>query len=95
MTISASDNRRSIAQVNRMIRSIIEAETLENFFWAGGRIDRFYKSDLGHVYFEPVRGQVALNAITRQNMFCWLADSCGSTSVGLSFAGRLTSVETS
>ena len=52
MNSSASDDRRSIAQVNRMIRSIIEAETLENFFWVGGPIDRFYWSDLGHVYFD-------------------------------------------
>ncbi|MDE2635564.1 MAG: hypothetical protein OXI30_04300 [Chloroflexota bacterium] len=49
MAESASENRRSIAQVNRMIRSIIEAETLEHFFWVGGRIDRFYRSELGRV----------------------------------------------
>ncbi len=57
MAESASENRRSIAQVNRMIRSIIEAETLENFFWVGGRIDRFYRSELGHVYFDLVDDQ--------------------------------------
>lgn len=54
MKPSANENRRNIAQVNRMIRIIIEAETLENFFWVGGRIDRFYRSDFGHVHFELV-----------------------------------------
>ena len=43
-----------MAQVSRMLRSIVEAETLEQFFWVGGRIDRLYKSDLGHIYFELV-----------------------------------------
>ncbi len=37
-----------------MIRSIIESETLEHFFWVGGKIDRFYKSDFGHIYFDLV-----------------------------------------
>ena len=48
------DQRRSIAQVSRMLRSIIEAETLEHFFWVSGKIDRLYKSDRGHIYFDLV-----------------------------------------
>lgn len=66
MTTSASENRRSIAQVNRMIRSIIEAETLEQFFWAGGRIDRFYKSDFGHVYFDLVDDKSRIRCMIRE-----------------------------
>ena len=66
MTKSASENRRSIAQVNRMIRSIIEAETLENFFWVGGGIDRFYKSDLGHVYFDLVDDRSRIRCMIRE-----------------------------
>ena len=54
MTKPATEKRRSIAQVNRMLRSIVEAETLEQFFWVGGKIDRFYKSERGHVYFDLV-----------------------------------------
>lgn len=66
MTKSASENRRSIAQVNRMIRSVIEAETLENFFWAGGRIDRFYRSDFGHVYFDLVDDKSRIRCMMRE-----------------------------
>ena len=66
MTKSASENRRSIAQINRMIRSIIEAETLEQFFWVGGRIDRFYKSDLGHVYFDLVDDRSRIRCMIRE-----------------------------
>ncbi len=66
MKKSVSDNRRSIAQVNRMIRSIIEAETLEQFFWVGGRIDRLYKSDLGHVYFDIVDDRSRIRCMMRE-----------------------------
>ncbi|MCY3978128.1 MAG: exodeoxyribonuclease VII large subunit [Chloroflexi bacterium] len=66
MAESASENRRSIAQVNRMIRSIIEAETLENFFWVGGRIDRFYRSELGHVYFDLVDDRSRIRCMIRE-----------------------------
>ena len=54
MTDQLAENRRSIAQVNRSLRSIIETETLENYFWTGGRIHRFHQSDLGHCYFDLV-----------------------------------------
>ena len=55
--MSKSESQRSIAQIARTLRSIIESETLEHYFWVGGRIDRLYKSDLGHVYFELVDGE--------------------------------------
>ncbi len=32
MAKQPAENRRSIAQVNRALRSIVEAETLEQFF---------------------------------------------------------------
>ena len=51
MAESMADNRRSIAQVNRMARSLIEAETLEQYFWLGGTVEGFRKSDRGHIYF--------------------------------------------
>lgn len=66
MTAPASEPRRTIAQVNRMIRSILEAETLEQFFWAGGRIDRFYKSDKGHVYFDLVDDRSRIRCMLRE-----------------------------
>ena len=49
-----------------MLRSIIEAETLERFFWVGGRIDRLYKSDLGHVYFDLVDDNSRIRCLLRE-----------------------------
>ena len=66
MTNRNSDTRRTIAQVNRMIRSILEAETLEHFFWVGGRIDRFYKSERGHVYFDLVDDRSRIRCMLRE-----------------------------
>ena len=66
MKTPASERHRSIAQVNRMIRSIIEAETLEQFFWVGGRIDRFFKSDRGHVYFDLVDDRARIRCMIRE-----------------------------
>ena len=54
MSEQVEEQRRTIAQVNRMLRGIIEVETLEHFFWVGGKVERYYKSDMGHVYFQLV-----------------------------------------
>ncbi len=61
--MSHTENHRSIAQIARTLRSVIESETLEHYFWVGGRIDRLYKSDLGHVYFELVDGQNQIKCV--------------------------------
>lgn len=66
MTDSKSAPRRTITQVSRMLRSIIEAETLEQFFWVGGKIDRFYKSDLGHIYFDLVDDRSRIRCMIRE-----------------------------
>ena len=44
-------DERSVADVNRLARSLIEAETLEHFFWLSGRVEGYKKSDRGHIYF--------------------------------------------
>ncbi len=62
----SSENHRSIAQIARTLRSIIEAETLEHYFWVGGRIDRLYKSDLGHMYFDLVDNQTRIRCMLRE-----------------------------
>ncbi len=66
MTESKSAPRRSIAQVSRMLRSIIEAETLERYFWVAGKIDRFHKSDLGHIYFDLVADRSRIKCMLRE-----------------------------
>ena len=64
--MSSKENNRSISQINRMLRSIVESETLEHFFWVGGRIDRLYKSDFGHVYFDLVDDQSRIRCMLRE-----------------------------
>ena len=66
MTTVDTERHRSIAQVNRMLRSILEAETLEQFFWVGGRIDRFYRSERGHVYFDLVDDYARIRCFLRE-----------------------------
>ena len=60
------DNRRSISQVSRMIRSLVEAETLEQFFWVGGKVERYYKSERGHTYFDLVDDRVRIRCMLRE-----------------------------
>lgn len=61
------ENRRTIAQVNQMVRSIVEVETLEHFFWIGGKIEGFYKSDYGHVYFRLVDDRSRIRCMIRND----------------------------
>lgn len=66
MSDTAQQNQRSIAQINRMIRNIVEAETLEYFFWTRGRIEGCYRSDLGHIYFRLVDGKTRIRCMLRE-----------------------------
>lgn len=67
MAKQTAENRRSIAQVNRTLRSIIEAETLEQFFWTSGVIQRFHQSDLGHCYFDLVDDKTRIRCMLHEN----------------------------
>ena len=49
-----------------MLRSIVEAETLEHFFWVGGKIERLYKSDRGNIYFALVDDRTRINCMLRE-----------------------------
>lgn len=63
MSEHSREKRRSIAQVNRMIRSIVEFETLEHFFWVRGKIERYHQSDMGHIYFDLVDGKTRIRCM--------------------------------
>lgn len=67
MANQPAENRRSIAAVNRTLRSVIEAETLEQYFWTGGVIQRFYQSDLGHCYFDLVDDKARIRCMLHEN----------------------------
>lgn len=46
------DNLRTVRETNHIVRSLIETEqTLRDYFWVGGRLTKFHKSDFGHAYF--------------------------------------------
>ncbi len=52
MTSAESETRRSINEVNNLIRALVEQETLTYPFWVRGIITRHFQSDKGHVYFD-------------------------------------------
>jgi exodeoxyribonuclease VII large subunit len=51
-----SENReemtRNIQETNRLVRALVEQETLNHPFWLGGIISRSFMSDMGHHYFD-------------------------------------------
>ena len=44
--------RRSIPQINSMVRALVEQETLSYPFWTRGFVNRYFQSDFGHTYFD-------------------------------------------
>lgn len=57
----------TIEQINKVVRGLVEVETVGQFYWVGGKVERYYKSNLGHVYFNLVDG--------RKSIRCMLPDS--------------------
>lgn len=67
MTDATQQNQRSLAQINRMIRHIVEAEMIEYFFWTRGKIERCYQSqDSGHAYFDIVDDKMSIRCVLRE-----------------------------
>ena len=66
MSEQPAEKTRTIAQVNKMIRGIVEVETLEHFFWVGGIVANYHKSNLGHIYFNLIDD--------RKQIKCMIAD---------------------
>lgn len=52
MDSQSIENRRTIPQVNSLVRSLVEQETFGYPFWVNGIISRYYVSDFGHTYFD-------------------------------------------
>lgn len=44
--------QRSIPQINSLVRSLVEQETINYPFWVTGFISRYSQSDRGHIYFD-------------------------------------------
>lgn len=68
MSDTAQQNQRSIAQINRMIRNIVEAEMNEYYFWTRGKIKRYddQRSKLGHIYFRLVDGKTHIRCMLHE-----------------------------
>lgn len=67
MADKTEGRQSTIAQINAMVRSVLELETLGSLYWVGGNVQRYYKSDLGHIYFTLADG--------RKSIKCMLSDS--------------------
>jgi exodeoxyribonuclease VII large subunit len=52
MVESTGENRRTINQVNSMVRALVEQETLGYPFWLSGIVTRYFISNIGHIYFD-------------------------------------------
>jgi exodeoxyribonuclease VII large subunit len=52
MLESTGENRRTINQVNSMVRALVEQETLGYPFWVSGIVTRCFISNIGHIYFD-------------------------------------------
>lgn len=68
MSDSPTTEQRTIEQINRMVRGIVEVETLNHFYWVGGKVERFHQSDLGHIYFELVDGSTRIRCMIAERM---------------------------
>lgn len=67
MSDTAQQNQRSIAQINQMIRRIVEAEMNEYYFWTRGKIERCYQAqDSGHAYFDIVDDKMSIRCVLRE-----------------------------
>ena len=66
MTNTTQRNQRSIAQINRTIRNIVKAEMNEYFFWTRGKTEGYYRSDLGHIYFDIVDDKKRIRCVLRE-----------------------------
>jgi exodeoxyribonuclease VII large subunit len=52
VVLSTGENRRTVNEVNSMVRALVEQETLGYPFWLNGIVTRYFISNIGHVYFD-------------------------------------------
>lgn len=64
----SEETKRSINQVNRLIKSLIEHETTGFPFWVGGYVSRHYVSDFGHEYFDLTDEDFSISCMLRNTV---------------------------
>lgn len=62
------DDQRSVNQINRMVRSIVEGETIGHKFWIAGIVKRYHKSDKGHIYFNLDDDNYSIRCMISENV---------------------------
>jgi exonuclease VII large subunit len=66
---SAHENaQRTIPQTNALIRALVEQEMLDHPFWIGGLVTRYFKSDLGHLYFDLNDDNYSISCMVREKV---------------------------
>ncbi len=55
--------QRSIPQINSLVRSLVEQETLNYPFWVSGFITRYFESNYGHIYFDISDQDYSINCM--------------------------------
>jgi exodeoxyribonuclease VII large subunit len=63
MPDSNDGSRRTIPEVNRLVRALVEQETIGYPFWIRGIVSRYYLSDFGHAYFDLTDEDYTINCI--------------------------------
>jgi len=59
---------RSINEINRLVKALVEQETVGYPFWVGGYVSRHYISDFGHEYFDINDEEYSINCFLRNSM---------------------------
>ena len=60
--------KRSINEVNRLVKSLVEQETIGYPFWVGGYVSRHYVSNFGHEYFDINDEEYSINCFVRNTV---------------------------
>ncbi|MAS34678.1 MAG: exodeoxyribonuclease VII large subunit [Anaerolineaceae bacterium] len=66
MTEQPAETRRTINQVNNLVRALVEQETLGYPFWISGIVTRYYISNFGHVYFDLTDEDYTINCMLHE-----------------------------
>lgn len=65
MSEQSKVKKRSVNEVNRLVKALIEQETIGYPFWVGGYVSRHFVSDFGHEYFDLTDEGYSINCLVR------------------------------
>jgi exodeoxyribonuclease VII large subunit len=68
MANDTDGQRRTIPQLNALIRALVEQEMLDHPFWIGGIVTRHFLSDFGHIYFDLNDDDYFISCILREKL---------------------------